>query len=186
VTPPNRAWVEDLLNLKRTPRTGWFRVGVDRPESVADHSFSAALLAWRLARDGGGGLDAGKVLLMALLHDFHEAQMTDIPTPAKKHFPPEAIAGTEAAVIREQWGDDPASRELLRELEQGESAEAKLVWAVDHLEFLLQAIRYRRAGYRDTAPMFVRMKDGPAWTHPITRPVLEDYLADLSDDPETP
>ena len=35
--------------LKRFRRTGWFILGVDDPESVADHSFRAAIIATALA-----------------------------------------------------------------------------------------------------------------------------------------
>ena len=75
-------WIRDLHRLKLMPRAGWFRAGIDHPESVADHSFVAALLAWRLARELPG-LNATKVLLMMLLHDVHEARLTDIPDPSK-------------------------------------------------------------------------------------------------------
>ncbi len=142
------SWVEDLLNLKRTPRSGWFRVGVNRPESVADHSFATGLLAWRIARERG--LDAERVLLMALLHDFHEARLGDIPSPAKAALPAGVLVEAEGRIRREQWGTHaPEVVALLEEFEGGESEEARLVRAVDTLELFLQARRYRRAGFTD-------------------------------------
>jgi putative hydrolase of HD superfamily len=165
-------WIRDLLQLKRTPRAGWFRVGVDRPESVADHSFAAALLAWRIAREAGG-LDANRVLLMALLHDFAEARLTDIPNPAKELLPEGAVAAAESRVIREQWPDDEGARELLAEFLAGETEEAKLVAAVHHLELIFQAAAYREAGHPQTGRMLVRARRGPAVSHPLTRPYAE-------------
>ena len=118
--PISPDWIRDLLRLKRTPRAGWFRVGVDRPESVADHSFSLALLAWRLARETPG-LDANRVVLMALLHDFPEARLTDIPNPAKWLLPEGAFEEAERRVTAEQWPDDGEAVALLEEFRAGET-----------------------------------------------------------------
>ena len=73
--------------LKRTPRTGWLDrgVSVSTVESVADHAFRVALLAWAVARLPGGDtaaepIDPDRVLLIALAHDLPEAIAGD-PTP---------------------------------------------------------------------------------------------------------
>ncbi len=138
-------WLEDILDLKRTPRTGWFRAGVERPESVADHSFAVGLLAWRRAR--AEGLDAGKALLMGLLHDFHEARLGDIPSPVKRRMDAEGLAEVEAEIIGEQWADwAPEIVDLLKELTAGESPEARLVLAIDGEELRHQARRYLADG----------------------------------------
>jgi putative hydrolase of HD superfamily len=170
-------WIRDLLQLKRTPRAGWFRVGIDRPESVADHSFAMALIAWRIAREAGG-LDAERVLLMALLHDFAEARLTDIPNPAKELLPEGAFAAAEAEVIRAQWPDDDEAKALLAEFLAGETEEAKLVAAVDHLELVFQAAAYREAGHPMTERMLVRARGGRAMGHPLTRPYAEPLVVD--------
>lgn len=170
-------WIRDLLQLKRTPRAGWFRVGVDRPESVADHSFAMALIAWRIAREAGG-LDASRVLLMALLHDFAEARLTDIPNPAKQLLPDGVFEAAEADVIRAQWPDDEEARAILAEFLAGETEEARLVAAVDHLELIFQAAAYREAGHPLTERMLARARTGPAMKHPLTRAYAEPLLAD--------
>ena len=66
--------------LKRTKRTGWLDRGVPaaETESVADHSFRVALLAW-LAAPGEPALDRDRVLKLALLHDLAEAVTGDEP-----------------------------------------------------------------------------------------------------------
>ena len=120
-----RDWLRDLLRLKRTPRTGWLHVGVAQPESVADHSFSMAVLAWRIARDVPG-VDAGRVVLMCLLHDFHEARLGDIPSPAKHYLGAERIEEAERAIQADQWGEDPESRGLLEEFLVGQTEEGAL------------------------------------------------------------
>lgn len=170
-------WIRDLLLLKRIPRAGWFLVGVDRPESVADHSFAMAMVAWRIAREAPG-LDAGRVLLMSLLHDFAEARLTDIPNPAKQLLPEGAFEEAEAGVIREQWRDDEEAQSLLAEFLAGETEEAKLVAAVDHLELVLQAAAYREAGHPMAARMLIRAREGPAMRHPLTRSYAEPLVRD--------
>ena len=176
-----RPWIRDLLQLKRTPRAGWFRAGVRRPESVADHGFSMALLAWRIARDVPG-LDASRVVLMTLLHDFHEARLTDLPTPAKKYLPKGAVEEAERRIVAEQWDPDDRAVSLIAEFVAGRTAVAKLAQAVDHLEFLLQAEAYREAGHRLTEPMLRRAKEGAAWSHPVTRPWAEEIVGALAAD----
>ena len=142
----------DLFNLKRTPRTGWFRIGVDRPESVTEHSFGVGLMAWRAARERG--LDPEKALLMGLLHDFHESRLGDIPSPVKGLFSPGELDRVEDGILEEQWGDQRDILKLLREFNAGETAEARLVAEMDREEMLIQADLYRRAGYQQADEFF--------------------------------
>jgi putative hydrolase of HD superfamily len=174
--PPE--WLWDLLQLKRTPRAGWFRVGVERPESVADHSFAMALLVRRIAR-GLPDVDAHRAISMALLHDFAEAQLTDIPNPAKWKLPEGAFAEAERGVVQAQWPDDPEARDLLEDFEQGVSPEARLVRACDHLEFLIQAVAYHRSGRPLTAEMLGRGRNGASFDHPATAPLADAVLSEL-------
>ncbi|MCB1161826.1 MAG: HD domain-containing protein [Candidatus Krumholzibacteriia bacterium] len=143
-------WTDDLLQLKGTPRSGWLRIGIEHPESVASHSFAVGLLAWREAR--ARGLDADKALLMGLLHDFHEARLGDIPSPVKRLLPADALAQAEAELRAAQWaGWAPELLGLLEEFEAGESAEARLVRAMDREELRLQAQRYLAQGHARAA-----------------------------------
>jgi putative hydrolase of HD superfamily len=115
---------------------------------------------------------------MALLHDFAEARLTDIPNPAKLLFPDGAIAAAESRVVGDQWPDDEEARELLAEFLAGETEEAKLVAAADHLELVFQAVAYREAGHRLAERMLERARGGPAVRHPLTRPYAEALLRD--------
>ncbi|MFL5542881.1 MAG: HD domain-containing protein [Longimicrobiaceae bacterium] len=64
--------------LKDTPRAGWALRGVERPESVADHSWRTALLALVLARRADPPLDRERAVALALAHDLAEALVGDI------------------------------------------------------------------------------------------------------------
>ena len=67
--------------LKALPRSGWRHCGVPagETESVADHSYRTAILAW-LAAASHPELDRDRVLKLALVHDLAEALAGD-PTP---------------------------------------------------------------------------------------------------------
>ena len=54
--------------LKRIPRSGWVEVGVQQPESVADHTFRTSILC--MIYSDLEGLDELKLLRMALIHDL--------------------------------------------------------------------------------------------------------------------
>lgn len=169
-------WLRDILRLKRTPRTGWRLHGVPVVESVADHTFGAAMLAWRLAREVEG-LDANKVVLMCLFHDFHESRLGDIPTPAKDYLGRERIKEAERDIAADQWQGDEETLAILEEFLEGETEEAKLARAIDHLELLIQADHHRAAGVSTVQPMFDRAMGGAAWEHPVTKPHVEELLA---------
>src|SRR5690242_15589080 len=78
---PDTAAILDLLGhaeaLKRLPRTGWLHIGVQAPESVADHSYRIALLTLLVAA-GEPALDLARALTIALVHDLPEAIAGDI------------------------------------------------------------------------------------------------------------
>lgn len=160
--------------LKLAPRTGWVDRGVDPllAESVADHSFGVALLAWvgAIERQAeGADLDPHRVLTLALLHDLAEAETGDWP-PYDPLTIPEmgdsaawheflnhrhkrneersaAKRAAEDAVIARLLDALPdASRQELSgiwdELRAGVTAEARFVKQVDQLETFLQSRRY--------------------------------------------
>src|SRR5919197_1409601 len=69
------ALAEAAGKLKQVRRKGWVDRGVVDAESVADHSYRLALLAWAVA--SGRGLDADRALRIALFHDLAEAEVGD-------------------------------------------------------------------------------------------------------------
>jgi transcriptional regulator with XRE-family HTH domain len=65
-------------HLKRTPRAGWPIAGVRDPESVAEHSYRTAVIAYVLAVMEGANADRAAAL--AVFHDVPETRSTDIPS----------------------------------------------------------------------------------------------------------
>jgi putative hydrolase of HD superfamily len=143
--PLVRAYFE-LCQLKQLYRQGWLKRGVSRErcESVAEHSFGVAVLALWLADACYPTLDAGKVLRMALLHDFGEIYAGDI-------IPGDDVSGEvkhaqEEASVAQVLGKLPSAEtylELWQEFENGDTPEARFVRQIDRLEMGLQAAVYK-------------------------------------------
>ena len=130
-----------LLGLKKITRSGWERVGIQHPESVASHSWGMSALALRLCPEN---LDLSKVLSLCIIHDIPEILVGDL-TPeddCTNKAKDEHIAMTQLAP---QW------LHLFEEYEAGETDEAKFVKQIDKLDMALQAIVYRTEQAIDTS-----------------------------------
>jgi putative hydrolase of HD superfamily len=143
--------------LKQEPRRGWvLRLHMDRPESVADHSYRVALMA--MVYSDLRKLDAGKAMRMALLHDLPEALVGD-SIPGER-TPPEKRR-LESAAMSDILKDLPPElseryHSVWHELEEGKSAEAKLVKELDKVELAIQADEYRKGNPTPVFEEFIR------------------------------
>lgn len=144
----------ELQRLKRLDRTGWTLRGLPNgTESVAAHSFGVASAAMLLAdelRAKGVEVDVEKVLRTALLHDWAEVRVGDMPRIATAYFGADARKQAEtrafADVVAELKNDLYTT--LYDDYEQRQSLEAKLVKAADVLDLLVQLLALERAGAR--------------------------------------
>ena len=129
------AIVHCIAGLKERTRHAWMKSG--RQESVAEHSWRMALMAYFL-RDQFPNADLTRVLLMALLHDMGEVFTGDIPTFEKT----DADRAREHE-LRDEWIDAlPAPyaaevRSLFTEMDAMETEEAKIVKALDRMEAVI-------------------------------------------------
>ncbi|MFC7328143.1 HD domain-containing protein [Marinactinospora rubrisoli] len=135
--------------LKRLPRTGWVIAGVADPESIADHSHRAAIIAAVIASMEGA--DPQRAAFLALFHDTQETRTTDIPHLSKRYL--KAAPNTE--VTADQVAGLPAGLAevisgVVAEYGGRESAEAVCARDADKLELLLQAVEYREQGNTHT------------------------------------
>ena len=145
----------ELQRLKRLDRTGWTLRGLaNGTESVAAHSFGVGATAMLLAdeiRARGTAVDVEKVLRMALLHDWAETRVGDMPKTAVSYFGGEARRKAEidafADVVKEA-GACEGYRNLYGEYEARESLEAQIVKAADVIDLLVQALALERGGAR--------------------------------------
>lgn len=139
----------EALRLKELARSGWVRVGVPAPESVAAHSWG---VAWLVVVLCPSELNRERALAMAVVHDLAEVRVGDL-TPHDGVDPREKSA-RESAVFAEMTRDLPGAadlRALLREYEECATPEARFVKACDKLDMALQASRYALRDGVDTA-----------------------------------
>lgn len=142
----------ELQRLKRLERTGWILRGLPNgTESVAAHSFGVAVTAMLLADDlveRGVELDSEKLLRIALLHDWAESRVGDMPRTATNYFGAEARRQAEAAAFKDIVDSSGRYLELYDDYEHRRSLEAKLVKAADVIDLLIQVLALERAGAR--------------------------------------
>jgi putative hydrolase of HD superfamily len=146
----------ELQRLKRLERTGWMLRGLPLgTESVAAHSFGVAVTTMLLADEliaRGEQLDVEKLLRIALLHDWAEARVGDIPKTGTQYLGVETRRQAELAAFRDIVGGFASVENVYQTLhddyEQRKSPEAQLVKAADVIDLLVQVLALERAGSR--------------------------------------
>lgn len=122
--------------LKCNTRHSW--TSSNRKESVAEHSWRLALMAY-FVKDEFPDADINKVVLMCLCHDLGEAFTGDIPSFLKT----EADETTEDKAVSSFCNslDQPYNKELselFKEMSELKTQEAKIYKALDKLEAIIQ------------------------------------------------
>jgi putative hydrolase of HD superfamily len=146
----------ELQRLKRLDRTGWVLRGfANGTESVAAHSFGVSVTAMLLADEllrQGVLVNVEKILRLALLHDWAEARVGDMPRTATMYFGSDARKQAETAAFRDLTAtidkDDALYANLYHEYEERNTLEARLVKAADVIDLLVEALALERAGGR--------------------------------------
>ena len=121
-----------------------------RRESVAEHSWRAALMATLMAPEFPQA-DMDRVIRMCLIHDLGEAFTGDIPTFDKTKTQEE-----QEDTLLAQWVDsfpEPTRgefRELLAEMAALQTTEARIYKAIDRMEAVIQ---HNEADIRSWIPL---------------------------------
>jgi putative hydrolases of HD superfamily len=154
------AFLYEIGQLKRYPRTGWLTAGVPRPESVADHSHRASVIAAVIATMEGA--DPQRAAFLALWHDSQETRTTDLSHLTKKYVSAAANAEvTLAQVARLPQALADVISAAVAEYEARQTPEARCARDADKIDLLLQAREYTDQG------------------HPGLRPFMDSALAGL-------
>jgi putative hydrolase of HD superfamily len=133
--------------LKRVPRSGYEFLGTGS-ESVAEHSFRVAVIAYLLAKNEQKA-DTQKVVLMSLFHDFHEARTGDHNYVNKRY-----VIVNEDKAVRDLARKLPSGEEiisLIHEFNSRETLEARLSQDADQLDFILELKRQQDLGNQSAA-----------------------------------
>jgi len=167
--------MENLLNffietgkLKSKKRKGWIFRGVREPETIADHTFRMAIMAWILGEQKKFNIN--KLLKMSLIHDLCEVYAGDT-TPYDKLLPkdkkkwkkitqewPRFTKKEKGKIFQEKYKKEnqalermilklpPSLKKEIKNLwidyEKGLTPEGRFVHQVDRVENLLQALEY--------------------------------------------
>jgi putative hydrolase of HD superfamily len=154
------AFLYEIGQLKRYPRTGWLTAGVPSPESVADHSYRASVIAAVIATMEGA--DPQRAAFLALWHDSQETRTTDLSHLTKEYVTAASNAEvTSAQVARLPGALADVISAAVAEYEARQTPEARCARDADKVELVLQAREYTGQG------------------HPGLRPYIDSALAAL-------
>ena len=140
-------FLKDSTNLKTISRQGWIdKLSIKNPESVADHSYSMAIMAMIIS--DLENYDSEKILKMTLLHDLAESKIGDI-TPEQMTLESKVKIENKAFdEIINQLPEPIKSQylEIWKEYQNNSSKESLFVHQIDKLEMALQAKIYQKDG----------------------------------------
>lgn len=174
----------ELQRLKRLERTGWTLRGLPNgTESVAAHSFGVGVTAMLLAdeiRARGLAIDVDRVLRMALLHDWAETRVGDMPKTATSYFGSDVRRKAEtdafADIVKDVGASESDYRSLYDDYEQRQSVEARLVKAADVIDLLVQAYALERSGARGLDEFWEVAETADFQLPPIAKEVVSEML----------
>ncbi len=138
----------EVGQLKRVKRSGWWTINIKDPESVAEHSFRAAVIGYVLAKLEN--VNASKVTAMCLFNDLHEARLNDLHKVGHRYIDfraAETKAHQEQAESLGKIGNEIFALHL--ELKKQKTKESIVARDADLLEGLAQAREYIKVGYTD-------------------------------------
>jgi putative hydrolase of HD superfamily len=134
--------------LKRVKRSGWWSEKVECPESVAEHTFRTAIVAFVLAKmEGMDDESANRICTAAVFHDMHETRLLDLNKITHRYI------NVEVALERRVEADQ--ARALPKELKASllgalrlSDEEEMILKDADYLECAIQAKEYSDIGYK--------------------------------------
>ena len=177
----------ELQRLKRLERTGWTLRGLPNgTESVASHSFGVAVTAMMLADEvkaRGLEVDCERVLRMALLHDWAETRVGDMPKTATNYFGAEARKTAEsrafADIVSGVGSYESEYRSLYQDYEHRSSLEARLVKAADVIDLLVQAYALEKSGAKGLDEFWQVARDADFNLPAVAQGVVNETLQSL-------
>lgn len=137
--------------LKRTARSGWWAEKVQHPESVADHCFRTAIVAFVLARmEGHPEETARRLCTAAVFHDMHEARLGDMNKITQWYI---NLKEYEDRVEEDQVKgmSKELGKSILSALDDLSDEEKKILKDADYLECAFQAKEYFDIGHKGAA-----------------------------------
>jgi putative hydrolase of HD superfamily len=136
----------EIRSLKNLPRSGWTKASIEKPDSVAEHSFLVAVIAYFLAILEKANPE--RAVLISLIHDFGEARVGDQNMESKIYF--KETEKAEKKAFFDQIKNLIGEKELEKIYDQfGKTIEGKIAKDADKLEEIIQMKYYQDAGEVD-------------------------------------
>ena len=129
--------------LKKIPRSGYHFLGAGK-ESVAEHSFSTAFIAFVMAQMTPDA-NAYRLIAMCLVHDLPEAKTGDLNYVQKKYVTANEDKAVTHIVKRLPFGAKLS--DLIAEFNERQTLESKLAHDADQLALILDLKTLSDIGY---------------------------------------
>lgn len=136
----------ESLELKDEKRTGWQLRNIEKPETVAGHTWNVTLLTLIYTPKE---LDQHKAMKLATIHDLGETEIGDIAKRKIEHQ--QKITDKEKQKLEEKTvkklSEKINQEELLKlwkEYEKRKTPEAQFVKDMDLIDMVLQALKYEK------------------------------------------
>jgi len=142
----------ELGQLSRVKREGWRLLGIDQPESVADHSLRAAQIGWVLAKLEGYK-DPNEVATMLVFHDIGECRIGDLHKVAARY-----VTADETRAVRDQLtrlgADGDQIFSLWHQIEERSTQAGIIAKDADLIEMAVRACEYVELGAQGASEWF--------------------------------
>ncbi|KXB05849.1 hypothetical protein AKJ52_02940 [candidate division MSBL1 archaeon SCGC-AAA382C18] len=177
--------------LKRTPRIGWLKSGINpnEAEDVAQHSFETATITLLLGDSLDMGIDSEKALKMAIIHDWAESVTGDFSKDLTDQIGEEMKEEIEEKVLKnllEEEDKIPKRKEYLNlwhEYSKEKTKEARLVKIADKLSILIEANNLVKNGKSSRELKEIRKKTRDSLNPYVDDfPIFKDLLQNLDED----
>lgn len=137
-------FIFELAQLRRIKHEGWRLVGIDNPESVAEHSLRAAQIAYILAKMENY-TNPEEVCSIVVFHDIEECRIGDVHKVANRY-----ISFNESLAVDDQTKElgeiGKAINNLWKQTEQKNSKAGIIAKDADLLEAAFTAREYKEKG----------------------------------------
>ncbi|HEX8922009.1 MAG TPA: HD domain-containing protein, partial [Pyrinomonadaceae bacterium] len=135
----------------------------------------------------GVEIDFERLLRIALMHDWAEARVGDMPRTATEYFGAEARKRAERAALTDiVRGCGPLNEEIYEKLhedyEERASLEARLVKAADIVDLLVQVLAFERAGVRGLDEFWEVVTERKFGLEGVAEKVVGEVLQQLVDE----
>jgi putative hydrolase of HD superfamily len=148
------SFFNEMGQLKRVARSGWWTIGITHCESVADHSFRCAIIGFCIALEEN--CDPYKTALLCLCNDLHESRINDLHKVCQRYID---LRNAEMQSHTEQVSQLPKKirdefLSLMKELWGDQSKEANVARDSDILECMIQGKEYFDQGHNQAYDFF--------------------------------